>query len=197
MQKPNGYDAAEAYTGDFESLPLGGHVCKIIGAKEETTTSGSPMLVIAFDIAEGSKYDGYYKKQHEHSKQTVPGAKWPNGGTYRQFTLDRDGNANSFFKGMITCIEKSNSGFKFDFDEKKLTGKLFGGVFGREQFEARDGSLKWSTKCVSIRSVETVKNGVEIPEDKLLKNSKSSSHSYSSDDFEEIPAPTDDDLPFC
>jgi hypothetical protein len=168
MNEPQGWNTAEAFTGDFETLPLGGHVCIIKGARIEQTASGSEMLVVAFDINDGNKYDGYFKRQHEHKKQSAPDAKWPNGGTYRQFTKNKDGTTNSFFKGMITCIEKSNANFKFNFDEKTLTGKLFGGVFGREQFESDDG-LKWATKCVSIRSTETINKGVEIPADKLVK----------------------------
>ena len=73
---------------------------------------------------------------------------------------------------MIENIEKSNPGYNFvnsGFDEKTLVGKLFGGVFGREQYKAQDGSLKFTTKCRSIRTVDAVRNGVNIPEDKLLK----------------------------
>ena len=37
MNKPQGYDEAQAYTGDFEALKLGGHICKIIDAVEGIT----------------------------------------------------------------------------------------------------------------------------------------------------------------
>ena len=73
---------------------------------------------------------------------------------------------------MIENIEKSNEGFNFvkaGFDEKSLVGKLFGGVFGREQYKNQEGELKWATKCMSIRTVEKVREGIEAPADKLLK----------------------------
>lgn len=28
MNKPQGYDEAQSYTGDFEQLELGGHICQ-------------------------------------------------------------------------------------------------------------------------------------------------------------------------
>jgi len=37
MNKPQGYDEAQSYTGDFEQLELGGHVCRITGVKLEYT----------------------------------------------------------------------------------------------------------------------------------------------------------------
>ena len=76
---------------------------------------------------------------------------------------------------MIENIEKSNPGYNFintGFNEQTLVGKLFGGVFGREQYKTQDGKLKFATKCRRITTVEKVKQGVEIPEDELLKEEK-------------------------
>ena len=51
MNKPMGYDEAQSYTGDIETLELGGHVCKITDVKVEQTQSGREYLAIYFDIA--------------------------------------------------------------------------------------------------------------------------------------------------
>lgn len=62
MRKPQGYDEAEAYTGEYNGpgpLPAGLYVCKIMHAVEETK-NGKRFLVIGFDIVEGD-YAGYYK----------------------------------------------------------------------------------------------------------------------------------------
>ena len=167
MNKPQGFDEAQSFTGDFETLELGGHICKINAVKiEYTQNTNAEVLVIAFDIAEG-KQAGYFQRRFEEAKKSNSQAKWQ--GIYRQFT---QGNSTPYFKGMIENIEKSNPGYNFvntGFDEKTLVGKLFGGVFGREQYKAQDGSLKFATKCRSIRTVDAVRNGVNIPEDKLLK----------------------------
>lgn len=72
------------------------------------------------------------------------------------------------FKTLITCIEHSNPGFKWNWDEQLLKGKLFGGVFGRKEYDF-DGKQGFYTTCRFIKSVETIKAGVEVPEDFLLK----------------------------
>lgn len=194
MNKPKGYDESRAFTGETESLPLGGHVCVILDAREEIARTGSAMLVVSFDIAHGEPNEGFFKNLYESLKQQYSDAKWPNGGVYRQFTTKKDGTCNEWFKGMITAIEESNSGFHFNFDEKTLKGKLFGGVFGREEYEDQNGNRKWATKCFQIRSVEAIRKGVKVPEDKPLKNSGSNSSPSSNRDFEEIEP--EDDLPF-
>lgn len=167
MDKPQGYDEAQSYTGDFETLELGGHVCKITAVKiEYTQNTNAEVLVLAFDIAEG-KQAGFYQRRFDEARKSNAQAKWQ--GIYRQFT---QGNSTPYFKGMIENIEKSNQGYNFastGFNEQTLVGKLFGGVFGREQYKAQDGSLKFATKCRNIRTIEAIRNGIEPPEDKLLE----------------------------
>ena len=187
MNKPQGYDEAQAYTGDFETLELGGHICQITGVKvENTPNTGAEVLILAFDIAEG-KQAGFYQKKYDEDRKSNTNAKWK--GTYRQFT---QGNSTPYFKGMIENIEKSNAGYNFSqtgFNEQTLIGKVFGGVFGREQFKTQDGKLKFATKCMAIRTVEAVRNGlVEVPEDKLLPGQN--------DNYFNPAADGDDDLPF-
>lgn len=184
MNKPQGYEEAQSFTGDFEQLELGGHICQITGVKiENTPNTGAEVLVIAFDIAEGEQA-GFYQRRFDEDRKTNKEAKWK--GVYRQFT---QGNSTPYFKGMIENIEKSNEGYKFNFDEKSLVGKVFGGVFGREQYKAQNGKLKFATKCMAIRTVETIRNGIEAPADKLLNEQQNN-------DFFNPTTDSDDDLPF-
>lgn len=189
MNKPQGYDEAQAYTGDFEQLELGGHICKIVGVKlEYTQNTNAEVLVILFDIIEG-KQTGYYQKRYDEARKNNTQAKWQ--GVYRQFT---QGNSTPYFKGLIENIEKSNPGYNFmntGFNEQTLIGKLFGGVFGREQYKTQDGKLKFATKCRSIRTVEAIRNGVDIPEDKLLETEEQNNY-FNTDNYNS----TTDDLPF-
>ena len=57
----------------------------------------------------------------------------------------------------------SNEGFKWDWDETKLVGKLFGGVFGEEEYEAG----KFATKLKFIRSTEKIEEA-KVPKVKTL-----------------------------
>ena len=189
MNKPQGYDEAQAYTGDIETLELGGHVCKITDVSVEHTQNGSEYLAIYFDIAEG-KQAGFYRRRFDEAVKNGKDAKWQ--GVYNQFT---QGNSTPFFKGMIENIEKSNPGYNFiatNFDEKSLIGKLFGGVFGREQYRGQDGKLRFATKCRSIRTVDKIREGVDIPEDKLLPTEENKNK----DIFDLENNQNDDDLPF-
>jgi hypothetical protein len=116
-----------------------------------------------FDIIEGENKN-YYQEDFKKKYLTNPDAKW--GGTFRQLT---EGKGLPFFKGIITAIENSNNGYKFNFDEATLKDKLFGAVFGQEEWMNQSGEIKTSIKCVQIRSVEQIRKGVEIPAIKKLK----------------------------
>ncbi|MBO5060266.1 MAG: hypothetical protein J6C82_05065 [Clostridia bacterium] len=193
MKKPNNYDNTQSY-GEFEPLELGGHICRIIKVEECISSTDKAMIRIYIDIAEGNQKD-YYLKQYE--ADTREQKKW--GCIVYQLVEDNEGNTNKGFKTFITAVGKSNS----TFDESKIwdesfctyfKNKLVGGVFGREQYQNQKGELKWAIKCVQFRDIETIKKGVEVPEDKYLADGgpmfsmpESPIQGYNVDD---------DDLPF-
>lgn len=183
MEKPEGYDEAQE-AGEREQLELGGHICVIKQATAGETSTLKQQLILLLDIAEGPQKDFY---QNQFKSDPRVDKKW--GCVYRQITV---GNSIPFFKGLVSAIEKSNAGYTWNWDEKTLKGKLIGGVFGREEYEGADGKNHWFTKCQSIRSVEAIRKGVPIPEDKPLSGSAKSSYGRK-DDFVEISG---DDLPF-
>jgi hypothetical protein len=164
MKKYDSYDSAEAFTGEYEKLVPGGYICVILKVAVEEKNYGH-LMRIAFDIASGP-HEGFYERQFKRRKENNKEAKWP--GMYYQ-TIKEDGL--QYFKGFMQTIEQSNPGFKWDWDEKKLVGKLFGGVFGEEEYLGNDGNIKTSVKCFYVRTVEQIQTGVEIPEPKKLKTS--------------------------
>ena len=143
-------------------MTVGGKICTIVNAYETTTKkTNQPMLAIEFDIAEGEEKGFYEAAQQQY------GGDWR--GVYRQGTLDKDGNCSPFFKGMISAIEESNDRYKFDFNEKTLIGKKFGGVFGEEEYEARDFTIKTAVKLMHIRSTDAIRKGnFKIPPKKTV-----------------------------
>ena len=158
MEKLKGYDEAQAITGEYEKLNAGGYICKIKSAKEEKSKTGKRMLVIALDILEGDKKD-FFKKRFD--EDTRAEKKWPAGAIYRQM-LEGE-KAAGFLKGLITSLEASNEGFKWDWDEKKLANLKCGAIFGEEEYEKLDGSVGTSTKVKSIEE-----GNFKIPEIKKL-----------------------------
>ena len=193
IQKPPGYDEAEIRIGgEFEQLPPGAYKCVIKRAEEVTSKTGKQMLVLELDIAEG-EYEGYFERTYNDRNKQFGTATWQ--GIYRQLT---EGTSLPYFKGMINEIEQSNKPYKFDWDEKSLTGKRIGGVFRREQFMGQDGTPKFAIRCQFLCDISRVSEKAR-PADKLLDNSVPPAPTYSTSyesapKFEEIG--NDDDLPF-
>ena len=104
IKKPTGYDEAAAYTGEFQQLPKGKYVCVIKRVATLKSKNGNEQFVILYDIAEGDQ-KGFYQKMFDNDKSQNPsGAKWR--GVFKQ---NMEGKGLSWFKGIITSIERSNN----------------------------------------------------------------------------------------
>lgn len=165
IKKPQGYDEAPTFTGEFQQLPKGKYVCVIKQVAIKESKNGNNQFVILYDIAEG-EHKGFYQKMFDEDKAQNPSsAKWR--GVFKQ---NMEGKGLSWFKGVVTSIERSNN-FTFQWDREKnedtLKGKRFGGIFWRRQYEKEDGSRPIITELYRIRSVAGL-NEAEVPEDSLL-----------------------------
>lgn len=203
IKKPQGYDEAPAYTGESQQLPKGKYICKIKNVVEQDSKNGNPQFIILYDIAEGEYADFFDKKFKADKARDSSGAKWK--GVFKQ---NKDGKGLSWFKGIITSIERSNS-FIFPWDkegnEKILIGKKFGGIMRRRQYQAEDGSAPIITELIQIRSLEGLKEA-EVPEDELLSENRTtrpnpadaaSPITADSDGFMKIPEGAGDEgIPF-
>lgn len=171
INKFNGYDDIQVFEGGA-ALEPGGYELRIIGAKVEQFTS-CQILKVAFDIVNNEKFGGFYSTRFKSAKAQNPNAKW--GGVFDVFIpkddgSEKDGFTKQAFKSFITSVEKSNDGYIWNWDENSLKDKMFGGIFGREQFQTKEGELKFAVKCRFPRSIETIRTGnFSIPADKLLK----------------------------
>ena len=76
MKKYAGWDNVQSY-GDYETLPVGGYVCRIIGAKVEQFKRKDGELVdrlaLMLDVDEGD-YKGFFRKDYD--AQTGEEKKW-------------------------------------------------------------------------------------------------------------------------
>lgn len=202
IKKPQGYDAAPAYTGESAQLPKGKYVCVIKQVTTKVSTNGNEQFVILFDIAEGEYKDFYQKLYDADRAQNAASTKWR--GVFKQ---NMEGRGLSWFKGIITSIERSNN-FTFQWDrennEATLKGKKFGGLFHRRQFEAEDGKRPFVTELFQVRSVAGLAEA-EVPEDELLPDapagrpdpSQAATPSPVGDGFMNIPDGVEDEgIPF-
>ena len=195
IKRPTNWDSVKEFT-DRPKLPLGAYVCKVRKAVIQANDYGEQLCVL-FDIEEG-EFAGFFND--DFKENTNADKKWR--GVLRQFIPKDDGSekdewTKSSFKGMVTSFEKSNPGYKFDWEETSLVGKLVGILFRNEEWEY-DGKTGWAVRPFKAISTDSVRNNdFRIPKDKPLKN-KPAGSAYGASyghGFAEI-ADDDDELPF-
>ena len=150
MKKIENWNEIEAKgMEDFKALPIGAYECKIINAVENhNEQSGKTTLKVMVDIASG-EYKDYFKKRYDSN--TAIDRKWDNNATkYLAF----EGENTSYFKGFITCVENSNVGYKWDWEESTLRDKKIVGVFQYEQYEKQDGTKALKIRLTKFRSLD-------------------------------------------
>ena len=200
MRQFNGFDRNDTYK-EVERLPIGGYILKILDVKEVTGEWGNT-LVISFDIAEGEFKDFFAAN---YKAQTGEDKKWK--GTYRLHVPKDDGSEQDAwnkrrFNTVIVNIEESNSGYHWDWDERKLKGKLIGALFNDKEYDY-NGRHGFFTNCHSLVPVEKIRSGkYEVPAPTMLKQKTTSSNPWpagstpGTDDFMNIPDGVDEQLPF-
>lgn len=195
MQKPNNYDGVQA-SGDFIPVRLGGHHLVIKQVQEQQTKTGKDMIVVLFDMASGDDQAEYFMK--EFQADIRPDKKWPRNGRQYIVVTDSNGDCSKSFKTFISCIEKSNNGFKTEWGDNfcnQFKGKRIGGVFGEVENEyngkvSMRHELRWF--CDDNKAADA-----NVPAAKYLPNhNKIVSAPVSADEFMSIPDGSEEEIPF-
>lgn len=191
MNKPTGYDEVQI---DFTPIELGGHHLVIKAVREEKTSKGADMLVVAFDFAKNDKQPNYFAEQFE--KDIRPDKKWPFAGTKWIMVNDYQNPAlvSKDFKRFITAVEKSN-GFEVNWGAKfveQFKGKKVGAAYGiiEEEYNGevhKKHLLRWF--CEDSKADE-----VAIPEPKLYTG-KTGGTSIDNG-FVNVPDSASEEIPF-
>lgn len=203
MERIENWETVEAKgMEDFKALPIGAYECIIKDARiNKNEENGKETFKVSIDIATG-EYKDYFLKRYENN--TNPMKKWDNNAV-RYLAFQSDNVA--YFKGFITCVENSNVGYKWDWDESKLKGKKICGVFQYEEYEKQDGSKAVKVRLNKFRSLDKMKD-IEVSDSvKLLNGSYMSIDDYNerkenasvntaNDIFGDVVEITDADLPF-
>lgn len=163
-----------------EKLKLGGHICKILEVNMESITSKKDgktfnVLKLKFDIESPDEQAGFYQRRFvEDAKTDALNAKWKG---YYRLTIP-DNSSEEFvkknWKTFLTSVEESNPGVQINgstgFDENILVGKVFGGIFGLEEYTLpTDGRTITFTRIRFPRSTKNIFEA-KIPSVKLLDN---------------------------
>ena len=181
MKKIENYEAVEASTGTFARPTAGGYICRIIEVEDVPLNEQGKgdYLKVEYDIAEG-EFKDYYNDQY---------ARW-GGNWYASFIRSYKEKALGMFKHFTNCVEQSNAGYFWDWNEKGLIGKVIGLVIGEEEYKNNAGEVKTRLVVTQVKTVEEIKNGdFKVPALKKLPEASTAS----------VPAfvpAADDDLPF-
>lgn len=192
MQKPSNFDATQV-SGDFTPISVGGHHLIIKKVEETNSSTGKPMIIVAFDTAPGDRQPNYFSEQF--AADIRPDKKWPRTGRQYIVTEDNNGNCSKSFKTFISCVEKSNNGFITQWGDNfaiQFKGKRIGGVFGLVENEyngkvTKRSELRWF--CADDKA-----DSANIPDPKLLPNHNTTVDVPNS--FVAIPEGADDEIPF-
>lgn len=193
MKAYDGYKATKNYGDGAGSIPAGNYVGQIKSAKVDEFNWGA-QLVIAFDITEGD-YKGFFQKQFDNSPSESP--KWK--GVCRLTIPNPDSpyfmSQKKSFENAMYSIEESNKGFHWDWDEKKLKGKVAGFRSREEEFINDFGEKVEFVKFINLVTADDVRNGTaKTLKPKKLKEEDAPVSTSTTNDFEVLSA--DDDLPF-
>ena len=175
-----------------ETLPAGGYVAKIMDATVINYDWGD-VLKVDFDIAEG-EHKGFFAADYRNN--TNDDKKWR--GTYR-INIPNESNQyfdsqRKSFNNFIACLEETNNGFHWAWDESALKGKGIGVLFRNKEWEY-NGLTGWTTECCAVTTAKDVREGnFKLPKDKPLKAKETASATSFSNAFTAVD--DDSDLPF-
>lgn len=193
MKPINNWENVKATT-ERQQLPVGGYVCKIMGAdiKEYNGQNGVfSRLEVSIDIYEG-EYNGFYADDYRNQQREDK--KWA--GVVRLYVPVDDGTekdewTKSTFKGFTDAVEDSNPNYHWDWNEKGLKGLIVGVLFRNEEWEF-NGNSGWKVRPFKFIPADMVREGkFSIPKDKPLKNKVNNTVTSNLNEVIE-----DEDLPF-
>ena len=197
MQKPNSFDDVQA-GGEYIPIEVGGHHAVIVSVKEQKSSTGKDMVVVALDFAKNDKQPGYFKAQFDND--TRPEKKWPFQAVQYIVTEDGQGKCSKSFKGFITAFERSNNvttnwGDKF---VNQFKNKKIGVVYGEVE-EEYNGEIK-SRRRIRWFCEDANADSQKVPEKRYLNNTPANTTTTTtnnnSDGFMNIPEGTDEEIPF-
>lgn len=196
IRKPNNWDSVQASALGYkrEQLPPGGYEAKIVGtAVLVNNSNGAESLAIQVDITVG-EFAGFFKR--DYNNNPYENKKWRGVARFRCPNDDPDDKGNSIFKGMIEAIEKSNSGYTWNWEEKSLKG-LKVGILVRDKEYDFNGNHGFSSEIFAFTDIKIIRDGnFETPKPKLLNNGSTPLQVAPPNSYgDPPPLPSDDDYP--
>lgn len=160
MKKFNWVEVDEATSVDW--LEPGGYVIEIVDVEDKPEWEA---LNVVFDVAEGTQAHKFAKMPKEQA--------WTH-----QLRQSYKENAQRFFKGFLTALEKSNPGFSIAewqkaSDERELIGLKLGAVINYYHSVSEKGLPRKSYNLARPMSADRIRAGdFTVPEDGWSKEAR-------------------------
>lgn len=184
MRVIENYENIQASSGEFARPGNGGYILEIVNVTDvpyNAQTGKGDYLKIDYDIAVGD-FKGYYTAQNER----FGGGKWLANTicSYKEKMLGR-------FKHFTNCVEESNPGFKWNWQEERLIGCRFGATLQEEEYLNNEGEVRTKLVVKDIKTVKQIQSGdFKVPTTKKLERTAAPVSDFV------VLNDTDDSLPF-
>ena len=160
MKPYDGYKSERTVGAAFGQLPAGAYVGKITSVKIEGQEPDQT-LAVAVDVTEG-EHAGYFSRRLKHDQENSTGKyevkykgvyrlRIPNSANTKAKYPDSDKRR---FNELIWCVETSNPGYHWDWNEKSLIGRAIG--FSMQEDEYNGNQF---TRIGRPEVVDDVRNG--------------------------------------
>ena len=156
----SGFEAKK--TGGFVELPpVGCYEAEIKAVRfvqADGNTQNRDVIELMIDITEG-EYKGRYMEVYNDQKERF-GDTIKYKGVFR-LTPPVDGDEDwrkRNFEGNLWCVEQSNPGYSWDWDENKLKGKKVG-INVRKRLYTFNGQDRETTEICKFETIQDVKDG--------------------------------------
>lgn len=153
--------SAKENKGFLDVPPVGCYEAQILNVRfvpADGNKQQRDVIELFLDITEG-EYKGRYMELWNSQKERFGGEV-----TYKgifRLTPYRDGDEawrKSSFEGNLWCVEQSNDGYSWDWDESKLKGKKVG-INVRKRLYTYNDKDRETTEICKFETIADVKNG--------------------------------------
>lgn len=180
MIELRGYNEVSESSSDYQKLPAGGYVCRIVNV-ELGERNNRPQIRVAVDIAEG-EYAGYFSKQNRD--------KWSKSAVFTRYIYDESEKLiTPALKSLLANVKRSNANFALDlqrFDQNSLVNKLCGFTFSEREYEYNE-RIYTTTEVKFPVSADKIRSGdFRVPPTQTLEAAHQPPKN-SDDDFDNFP----------
>lgn len=159
-----GFEAKENSTSFLELPPAGVYIGQIMAVRvvdADGVKTFRDWLEVMLEITEGD-YKGRFTAVYNDQKERFGAENTRYRGTFRiaipSGKEDEEEWVRRSFEGNLWCVEQSNPGYTWDWDEKKLKGKKVG-INIRNRLYTYNNKNRTTTEIGQLESIEDVKNG--------------------------------------